>query len=149
MPTVSAERRIDAPPESVFDLITDHAGYRRFRGIRGAELLSEGDPPPNGAGAMRRVLIGPFRFDEEITVYERPSRMDYLIVRINMPFEHSGGSMRLSEEDDATRVEWTSTFRVPTPLVGGLQERIWALALDRGFRRVLEDMDRILTSSSA
>ena len=109
MRTVSAERRIDAPPERVFDLITDHAGYGRFRGIRGAELLSEGDPPPNGVGGMRRVLVGPFRFDEEITVYERPSRMDYLIV----------------------------------------QERIWALALGRGFRRVLEDVDRILTSSSA
>jgi len=30
-----------------------------------------------------------------------------------------------------------------------VQERIWALALGRGFRRVLEDVDRILTSSSA
>jgi uncharacterized protein YndB with AHSA1/START domain len=147
--TVSVERRIAAPPDRVFDLIGDHAGYKRFRGIRGSELLREGTPAPNGVGAVRRVLVGPFRFDEEIKVFDRPSRMDYLIVRINVPFEHQGGTIQLSEDDGGTRAEWASTFRVPTPLVGGVQEWIWALALRRGFRRVLEDVDRMLTAERA
>jgi hypothetical protein len=32
---------------------------------------------------------------------------------------------------------------VPTPLVGGVQERIWQPVLTRGFRRVLEDVERM------
>jgi hypothetical protein len=59
MRTLTVIRSIPAPPERVFDLISDHAGYVRFRGIRRSELLREGRPPPNGVGAIRRVLIGP------------------------------------------------------------------------------------------
>jgi Polyketide cyclase / dehydrase and lipid transport len=141
--TVSVARGIQAQPEAVFDVISDHARYDRFRGIRGSKLLREGEPPPNGVKAVRRVLIGPLRFDEEITVFERPTRMDYLILRINAPFQHRGGSMRLREDRGRTIVEWTSSFTVPAPL-GGVQEQVWALALGRGFRRVLEDVERIL-----
>jgi uncharacterized protein YndB with AHSA1/START domain len=142
--TVRVERSIPASPEAIFELISGHANYSRFRGIHGSELLREGRPPPNGLGAMRRVVVRPVRFEEEITAFDPPSRMDYVIKKINVPLEHEVGSIRLSPEDGATRVEWTSTFRVPTPLVGGVQERIWALALGRGFRRVLEDVERML-----
>jgi uncharacterized protein YndB with AHSA1/START domain len=145
MRSLTVTRTIAAPPEGVFDLLSDHAHYDRFRGIRGSELLREGEPAPNGVGALRRVLIGPLRFDEEITAFERPSRLDYLIVRLNAPLDHKGGTIRLREEDGATRAEWTTTFRVPTPLVGGVQERVWELALRRGFGRVLEDVERMLS----
>jgi hypothetical protein len=141
-------RGIEAQPEAVFDVISDHARYDRFRGVRGSSLLREGDPPPNGLKAIRRVLIGPFRFDEEVTAFERPTRMDYLILRINAPFQHRGGSVRLREDRDRTIVEWTSSFTVPAPL-GGIQERVWALALGRGLRWVLEDVERILAGSDA
>ncbi|MFL5907322.1 MAG: SRPBCC family protein [Solirubrobacterales bacterium] len=145
MRTVRVQRGIEAQPEAVFDLITDHAHYDRFRGIHASELLREGDPPPNGLGATRRVVSRPFRFEEEITAFERPTRMDYLITKINAPLEHQGASIRLLEDRGRTIVEWTSGFRVPTPVVGGLMERAWSLALARGFRRVLEDVERMLT----
>jgi hypothetical protein len=146
MPTVEVTRTIEAPTEAVFDLLADHANYDSFRGIRRSELVRDGDPPPNGVGALRRILIGPLRFDEEVTAYERPSRLDYLIVRLNVPFEHEGGQIRLSHVGGATTVDWTSTFRIPIPVIGRVQERVWALALRRGFRRVLEDVERMLTA---
>ena len=148
MRTVRVERRIQAPAERVFELIADHANYDRFRAITGSELVSEGDPPPNGVGAMRRIRVGPIRVDEELTAYEPRARLDYLIVRLNRPFDHRGGTMRLSEEEGGTRVEWISTFRIPIPVVGGLQERIWAPILTRGFRRVLEDVERMAAASA-
>jgi uncharacterized protein YndB with AHSA1/START domain len=143
MRTVRVTRKIPAPPDAVFDLLADHDNYDRFRGIRRSELLREGDPAPNGVGAMRLVLSGPIRFEEEITRFERPSKLDYLIVKINAPYEHEGGRIRLSEEDGGTRADWTSVFSVPTPLVGGIQESVWAVILARGFRRVLEDVERM------
>jgi uncharacterized protein YndB with AHSA1/START domain len=141
MRTVHVSRSIPAPAEPVFDLLADHGNYKRFRGIRGSELMREGEPSPNGVGAMRKVLIGPLRFEEEITAYERPSRLEYRIVRINSPYEHDGARISLEESGGWTKVEWTSVFRVPGPLAHS-QERIWAQALARGFRRVLEDVER-------
>jgi hypothetical protein len=143
MRTVHVTRSIPAAAGRVFDLLADHANYDGFRGIRGSELTREGEPSPNGVGAMRKILIGPLRFDEEITAYERPSELDYLIVGINTPLEHDGGRIRLQEGGGWTKVDWTSVFRVPGPL-SGPQERVWAYALARGFRRVLEDVERML-----
>jgi hypothetical protein len=148
MRTVHVTRGIEAQPERVFDLLSDHARYDRFRGVQKSELLREGEPAPNGLGALRRVRLGPrglVDLDEEVKVFERPTRLDYLIVRINAPYEHLGASMRFLEDRGRTIVDWTSSFRVPTPLVGGAQERFWALALGRGFRQVLEDVERMLT----
>jgi Polyketide cyclase / dehydrase and lipid transport len=145
MRSVHVTRAIPAPPEAVFDLLADHANYDRFRAVHGSELVREGDPPPNGVGAVRRIKVRPLVFYEEITAYERPTRLDYLIVRLNVPFDHQGGSIRLSASGGVTDVDWRSSFSVPTPVVGGLQERIWQPVLARGFRRVLEDIERMTT----
>jgi Polyketide cyclase / dehydrase and lipid transport len=143
MRTVHVTRTIPAPMVEVFDVLADHANYDQFRPIHGSELLREGDPPPNGVGALRRIKVRPLVFEEEVTHFDRPSRLDYLIVKLNVPFEHHGGSIRLSSDGDATLVDWRSSFTVPTPLVGGPEELVWAPVLSRGFRRVLEDVERM------
>jgi uncharacterized protein YndB with AHSA1/START domain len=144
MRTIHVSRTIPAAPEAVFDLLSDHAGYGRFRPIGSAELLREGDPAPNGVGALRRIKVRPLTFEEEITAYERPSRLDYLIVKLNIPFDHQGGSITLAPEGEATRVDWRSSYRVPTRFIGGVEELVWQPILSRGFRQVLEDVERML-----
>jgi uncharacterized protein YndB with AHSA1/START domain len=147
MRSVHVTRTIPAPAGDVFDRLADHANYDRFRGINRSELIREGTPAPNGVGALRRIKVRPLTFDEEITAYDRPSRLDYLIVKLNVPFHHDGGSITLTPEGDATRVDWRSSFSVPTPVVGGLQELVWLPVLKRGFRQVLEDVERMLRES--
>jgi hypothetical protein len=41
---------IRAPREVVFDVLTDHVGYAAITPV---ELEREGDPAPNGTGAVR------------------------------------------------------------------------------------------------
>jgi uncharacterized protein YndB with AHSA1/START domain len=142
--TVRVERRIAAPSEQVFGLLTDHAGYASFRGVRSAELVQRGDPDPNGAGAMRRVVIGPIRMEEEITGFDRPRRMDYVIREMNVPFEHEGGTIAVDEDSGGSRVVWTSTFRVPTRGEGAFSA-IAAAAIRAGFTRMLAEVDARLT----
>ncbi len=146
MRSVHVTRTIAAAPEAVFDRLADHANYQRFRPIHASRLLREGDPAPNGVGALREIKVRPLRFEEEITTYERPTRLDYLIVKLNVPFEHHGGSIRLTPDGDGTHVDWRSSYTVPTPIVGGLQEMVWQPILARGFRRVLEDVERMTSS---
>jgi uncharacterized protein YndB with AHSA1/START domain len=149
MKNLHVTRTIPAPPEPVFDLLADHANYERFRPIHASELVREGDPPPNGVGALRRIKVRPLVFDEEITAYERPTRLDYLIVKLNVPFEHHGGTIRLSPDGEGTHVDWRSSFTVPVRLVGPAIEIPWLMTLRRGFQRVLEDVERMTSSGSA
>jgi hypothetical protein len=101
--SIRVERRLDAPPDAVFKIIADHARYDRFDGIRRSELVEPGHPAPNGLGAVRRVWLGPFRFEEEITAFEPPRRLDYLIRDVRtLPFHHEGGSIRLAPDGAST-----------------------------------------------
>jgi hypothetical protein len=145
MRTVHVTRTIPGPPEPIFDRLADHANYDQFRPIHHSELVREGDPAPNGVGALRRIKVWPLVFEEEITAYERPSRLDYLIVKLNIPFKHEGGTITLTQDGDATLVDWRSTFAVPTPVIGGPEELIWQPVLTRGFRRTLEDVERMVS----
>ena len=147
MRTIHVEKIIAAPIEDVFGVISDHAGYSRFRNIQHSEVVREGTPAPNGLGALRQIHGWPMRFEEEITAFEPPTRMDYLIRDVNLPLVHEGGSILFSERPGGTYVDWTSTFELTTPVIGGLMTRIGVAVISRGFRRMLADTERLLSGS--
>ena len=89
---------------------------------------------------------GLLRFDEEITAYEWPRRLDYVIVDVNIPLEHDGGSIRFEPAESGTHVLWTSTFRITTPLIGDLLGAAFGLGLKRSFMRMLEDSARLASA---
>jgi uncharacterized protein YndB with AHSA1/START domain len=147
--SIRVERRLDAPPDAVFEIIADHARYDRFDGVRRSQLVEQGNPPPNGLGAVRWIWLGPLRFEEEITAFELPRRLDYLIRDVKgLPFRHEGGSIQLTPDGAGTHAVWTSSFEVPVPLVGGAIDRIFSLRLERGFGRVLEQSAELSTETS-
>jgi hypothetical protein len=98
---------------------------------------------------LRRLVASGLRFDEEITGFERPTRMDYLIRDVNIPLEHEGGSIRLEPAREGTRVRWTSTFTMPLPVVGAPMAALGAVAIKRGFRRLLDDIERLASNRPA
>ena len=89
------------------------------------------------------LAVRPLRFEEEITAFERPTRMDYVIRKVNLPIEHEGGTIELSPAGAGTRVLWRSTFHVNIPVAGGAVGWLLAAALRRGFIRLLDDIDRL------
>ncbi len=140
------ERRLAAPPDALFEILADHAQYDRFDGIRRSKLVTKGSPEPNGLGAVRWIWLGPLRFQEEVTAFEAPSRLDYRITDVKgLPFSHEGGSIRLEPESGGTHALWTSTFEIPIPLVGGVLDGIFATQLARGFGRTLERSAELAT----
>jgi hypothetical protein len=147
--SIRVERRLDASPDAVFEIIADHARYDRFDGIRRSALVEPGDPAPNGLGAVRQIWLGPLCFEEEITAFEPPRRLDYLIRDVTaLPFRHEGGSIRLSPDGAGTHAVWTSSFEVPVPLFGSAIDRVFSLRLERGFGHVLERSAQLSTSPS-
>ena len=143
MSTIDLDKTLAAAIDDVFELLSDHAGYTRFRGFSTAELVREGTEERNGVGALRRLVVRPLRFEEEITAFDRPTRMDYVIRKVNIPLRHDGGTIALSPAASGTRVQWRSTFTVPIPVVGGALGAILAVSIRRGFVRLLDDVDRL------
>ena len=123
-------------------MLADHERYTRFRGISRARLAQEGSPERNGLGAVRALAAGPIWFDEEITTYEPPLRLGYLIRATNLPLEHQGGLITLAPAGDRTTAQWVSEF-TSTGFLPGVSGAVIASALRRGFEGMLDEAARL------
>lgn len=107
-------RQVAAPPEVVFHVLTDHRRYTEITPLRKAELEREGEPAPNGLGAIRvlSALPGP-PMREEVIGYERPSRFSYKILS-GLPVRDHVGTVELKAAGGGTEVTY-AVKTTPTP----------------------------------
>ena len=118
---IRVERLLDKPIDAVFNILSDHEGYKRFPGVSGAELLEEGRDEKNGEGALRKLSSDKKFFVERITHFERPTRMDYCVESTKpLPMRHDRGEITLSAAGDSTRVIWISEGHAMVPILGTL-----------------------------
>jgi uncharacterized protein YndB with AHSA1/START domain len=110
-------RDIAAPPETVFDVFVDHRGYAEMTRLRKSELEREGDPAPNGVGAIRvlRSVGPPLR--EEVLTYERPGRFSYTLLS-GLPVRDHVGTVELTAREGGTKVTYAVRLMPTVPLVG-------------------------------
>jgi uncharacterized protein YndB with AHSA1/START domain len=74
---VRARRRVAAPPQFVWDVLTDHQGMSTWaRGVS-VTLERDGEFDRNGVGAVRRVALGRRVVREEVIAFEAPQRLAY------------------------------------------------------------------------
>jgi uncharacterized protein YndB with AHSA1/START domain len=119
VPSFSFVREVSAPPEVVFDVLTDHRRYAALTRLRKSELEREGDPAPNGVGAIRvlRAVGPPMR--EEVLAYERPSRFSYTVLS-GLPVRDHVGTAELTPQGDGTRIVYVVRTTPTVPLAGGV-----------------------------
>jgi uncharacterized protein YndB with AHSA1/START domain len=136
MQHVEVVRHFPEPPEQVFAVYTDHAGWGRWAGVGSARLARRGSPDPNGTGALRVVGPGPFAAHEEVLDFEPPKRMTYRVVRGPIPFRDHFGEVRFEPDAGGTRVVWRCRFEPSLPGLGPLLRAI----VTRVFRRALDGL---------
>jgi len=110
-------RQVAAPPETVFDVLTDHRRYTEITSLRKAELEREGEPEPNGLGAIRVLTVAGPPMREEVIGYERPSRFSYKILS-GLPVRDHVGTVELSPKDGGTEVTYAVKTTPTIPLAG-------------------------------
>lgn len=117
MASFTLVREVDAPPEVVFDVLTDHRGYADITLVRKAELERDGKPAPNGVGAIRvlRSIGPPLR--EEVLAYESPSRFSYTLLS-GLPLRDHVGTVELTPEGGGTKIVYAVRTIPTVPLVG-------------------------------
>jgi uncharacterized protein YndB with AHSA1/START domain len=133
---VEVIRRFAEPPERVFAVYTDHAGWSAWAGVGSSRLARPGRPDPNGSGALRVLGPGPFAASEEILDFEPPKRMSYRVVRGPLPLRDHHGEVHFEPDAGGTRVVWRCRFESGVPGMGWLLRAI----VTRVFRRALEGL---------
>lgn len=112
-------REVAAPPETVFDVLTDHRRYAEMTPLRKSELEREGDPAPNGVGSIRRLsAVGP-PLREETIVYERPGQFSYKLLS-GLPVRDHVGTVSLESSGAGTKVTYAVRTQPTLPVVGGV-----------------------------
>jgi uncharacterized protein YndB with AHSA1/START domain len=110
-------REIGAPVETVFAVLTDHAGYAKLTPLRKSELERQGESDPNGVGAIRRLTVAGPPMREEVIAYEAPSRFSYKVLS-GLPVRDHVGTVELTEEDGRTKMVYAVKTQPTLPVVG-------------------------------
>lgn len=115
--TLDFSRTIAAPPETVFEVATDHRAMPGFTRFRSVELEREGEPAPNGLGAIRVLrLVGP-PVREEVVAYE-PSRLFAYRMLSGAPVRDHVGTIELTPVAAETRMSYVLETTPDVPIGG-------------------------------
>ena len=125
-------RQVAAPPEVVFDVLTDHRRYTEITPLRRAELEREGEPAPNGLGAIRVLTVAGPPMREEVIAYERPSRFSYKILS-GLPVRDHVGTVELKAASGGTEITY-AVKTTPTLPLGG---PVFMLVLKKAIRDLI------------
>ncbi len=115
MARVHFTRHVAAPPETVWEILADHRGMPGWTALRSAELEREGDPAPNGVGAIRKLKppAGP-ALREEVTRFEPGERLDYRLLS-GAPVRDYEAKVILTPAGGDTHLDWSVTFQPRLP----------------------------------
>lgn len=110
-------REIAAPPETVFAVLTDHRKYSELTPLRKSELEREGEPAPNGLGAIRKLTaVGP-PLREEVIAYQPDERFSYKLIS-GLPVRDHVGTVELTPSGNGSRMVYAVRTQPTVPVVG-------------------------------
>lgn len=135
-------REIDALPEIVFDVLTDHRRYSELTPLRKSVLEREGEPSPDGVGSIRVLTaVGP-PMREETIAYERPARFSYKVLS-GLPVRDHVGTVSLEPDGDGrTKVTYALRTTPTVPFAGGVVVAVVKQAIKQLLNGVSAEAER-------
>jgi uncharacterized protein YndB with AHSA1/START domain len=134
-------REVAAPPELVFDVLTDHRRYAQLTPLRKSTLEREGEPDPNGVGAIRVLTaVGP-PMREEVIAFERPRRFSYTVLS-GLPFRDHVGTASLEQTPAGTKITYALRTTPTIPYAGGVVMLVLKRAISRLLNGVSAEAER-------
>lgn len=141
MAEIVLQQRFAAPTDKVFDAITDHEGMGAWMPGATVTLDRPGSAERNGLGAIRRIRARGLVILEEVVRFERPTAMDYRVLR-GGPIRDHLGAIRIEDHGDESGLEWRIRFAFPWWSGGELGAALLARILGAELRGGLERLAR-------
>lgn len=126
-------RHIEATPQAVWDVLSDHEGMPKWTPLRRVTLEPAGATERNGTGAIRVLRSVPgYVIREEITRFEPPRLLGYS-VRAGLPTRDHHGEIAIAPDHGGSVVTWTISFTSAVPgmrriVTGLVVATLWLLA---------------------
>jgi uncharacterized protein YndB with AHSA1/START domain len=138
MQSVEVTRTISATPEQVWNVYTDHAGWKKWAGVSHSSLAVVGTSDRNGIGTVRR--LGTYRMyaHEEILEFDPPRRMTYRVVKGGLGMKNHLGEVLFEPAGKGTKITWRCRFDSKMPGFGRLHRAI----VTRVFHDALDGLAR-------
>ncbi len=141
MASFTYERQVAAPVETVFEVLTEHDHYAEITPMRRSVLEREGEPAPNGVGAIRVLTsVGP-PLREEVIVYEPPGRFSYKLLS-GAPVRDHVGTVELTPAGDGTRIVYAVHTTPTLPLAGGAVVAVVKQAIKALLNGIVKESER-------
>lgn len=141
MASFTFTREIAAPAATVFEVLTDHARYSEITPLRRSELERQGDPAPNGVGAIRKLTaVGP-PLREEVIAYEAPSRFSYTLLS-GVPVRDHVGTVELTPEEGRTKMVYAVRTQPTVPLIGPVVVAVTKQAVKQLVDGIVKESER-------
>ena len=119
-----------APVGTLWPLVGEAARWKEWSFLTQSGLEREGDPAPDGVGAIRRFTTLGMGSREEVVLWEPPHHLGYVILS-GFPVRNYRGDVVLAAEDEATRLTWSSSFDTKIPGTGRLMHEVLRLVIRR------------------
>ena len=122
-------------------MLTDHRGYAEITPVRRVELERDGEPAPNGVGAIRVLhVVGP-PLREEVLTYEPPRRFSYRLLS-GAPVRDHVGTVELAPDGGGTRVTYAVRTMPTVPVGGAVVVGVVKLAIKQLLNGVVTESER-------
>jgi uncharacterized protein YndB with AHSA1/START domain len=140
--TVRFEQFFAAPRERVFAWFADHEKFGMIWPGRTRRIQASADAAnANGLGSVREIRSAGLAFEETITAFEPPGRIEYRITR-GSPLKNHLGRLLFADEAGGTKLNYTIEFDPKIPLTGGIIASVLCTSWHRGIARAVEDLAR-------
>lgn len=136
---ICLQAQVRAPAARVFEAVADHEQCARLFGGRGVRV-KPGSDHPNGLGSVRRIGSGRFAFDETITLFDPPRRIEYRITR-GSPLKNHLGQIRLDERDGMTHLDYVIHFDAKISFMGSFLFRVLQRGWTKNAHRQLAELE--------
>jgi uncharacterized protein YndB with AHSA1/START domain len=135
--------RSAAPPEKVFALLADGAGWSQWAGpmVVRSWWEREGSPEPGGVGAIRRLGLGKLSSREEIVGYDAPRHLAYTWLT-KFPVRDYRADVHLEPDGAGTRIVWSGSFRPAFPGGGAVMARTLSMTVGGFTKRLAAEAER-------
>ncbi len=136
-----------APVEVVWPLIGEAARWKEWSFLTRSGLDREGEPAPDGVGAIRRFTTLGMGSREEVVSWEPPRHLGYVILS-GFPVRNYRGDVVLTADGGRTTLTWSSSFDTKIPGTGRLMHEVLFFIIRRFAAGVVRAADAAVSPSS-